>query len=139
MLSSMGKRITWVAGSAAATAATLCLQNLFDLNVRPDFLSFELEYWSNRYPNSYERVYEAFVPIPEWENQTDTTKLNILDHNRWRWSVHTRKQIGDFYVKLQIAHDHTIVYTPMLHKFSPVDNLGAPGSWWWTFKTGYSF
>jgi hypothetical protein len=134
MLNEMSKRLTWSAGSAGTTAAMLVLQNLLGLNVRPDELSFEFEYWSNRYPNSNVNGYGSLIPIPDWIC-TDASS----DHNRWRWSVFSAKQMGDFFVKFQVAHDHMIAFLPMQHRYNPKDNLGAAGSWWWTIKTGYSF
>lgn len=136
MLKNMGNRLMWSAGSAITTAGMVALQNVFNLNVRPDVLSFELEYWSNRYPNSYSSVYQDFVPIPEWNYKAmDST----LAPTRWHWSVYTTKRMGDFYVKFQVAHDHTMVFVPTLHRFTPADNLMNAGYWWWTLKTGYSF
>ncbi len=134
MLKDMNNRLFWSGGSVAATAATLLVQDMLGLNVRPDVLSFEFEYWSNRYPNSNTNGYGWLIPIPDW-NFTDP----MSDHNRWRWSVFSTKQIGDFFVKFQVAQDHMIAYVPMNHRFNPKDNLGAAGNWWWTLKTGYSF
>jgi hypothetical protein len=134
MLNDMGARLMWSAGSVGTTAAMLLLQNMLGLNVRPDELSFEFEYWSNRYPNSNENGYVWLTPVPDWK-LTDATS----DHNRWRWSVFSSKKIGDFFVKFQVAHDHLIAYVPMNHRFNPKDNLGPAGNWWWTIKTGYSF
>jgi len=134
MLKDMNNRLFWSAGSVAATAATLLVQDMLGLNVRPDVLSFEFEYWSNRYPNSNVNGYVSLIPVPDWEF-TDA----MSDHNRWRWSVFSTKQMGDFFVKFQVAHDHTVAFVPMNHRFNPKDNLGAAGNWWWTIKTGYSF
>jgi hypothetical protein len=134
MLKDMNSRLLWSGGSVAATAATLLVQNMLGLNVRPDVLSFEFEYSSNRYPNSNVNGYQSLIPIPDLQS-TDA----LSEHNRWRWSVFSKKKIGDFFVKFQVAHDHMIAYVPMNHRFNPKDNLGAAGNWWWTLKTGYSF
>jgi hypothetical protein len=128
------KRLFWGAGSAATTAAMLFLQNQFDINVRPDVLSFEFEYWSNRYANGWEKVYRLYIPAPEFDGGSATVM-----HNRWRWSVFTTKRMGNFFAKLQIAHDHMVAYQAQLNEAPTVDNLGAAGYWWWTLKTGYSF
>jgi hypothetical protein len=134
MFKDMGHRVVWSAGSVAATAAALLLQNKLGLNVRPDVLGFEFEYWSNPYPNSWWYAYKQFIPIPDYDPQNIT-----YEHNRWRWSVYTTKRIGNFFAKLQIAHDHLTAYQPQLGYLGTVDNLGAAGYWWWTLKTGYSF
>jgi hypothetical protein len=134
MLNDMGSRLQWSAGSVVTTAGALLLQNMLNLNVRPDELSFEFEYWSNRYPNSDANGYAWLIPIPDWKF-TDATS----DHNRWRWSVFSKKRIGDFFVKFQVAHDHLIAYLPMPHRYNPKDVLGAAGDWWWTLKTGFYF
>jgi hypothetical protein len=134
MLKNMNNRLVWSAGSVAATAATLFLQNKLGLNVRPDVLGFEFEYSSNPYSNSYVKVYKEFTAIPEWDAK-EATRI----HTRWHWSVYSTKRMGDFFVKFQVAHDHTIAFTPLLQQLNPMDNLGAAGFWWWTLKTGYSF
>jgi hypothetical protein len=134
MFKNNGGRVAWCAGSVAATAATLLVQNMLGVNVRPDALSFEFEYWSNRYPNSNIYGYQNLIPIPDWKF-TDATS----NHNRWRWSVNANKKMGDLFVKFQVAHDHTIAYMPLAYRSNPKDNLGAAGYWWWMLKTGFSF
>lgn len=128
------KRLLWSAGSAVTTAAMLFLQNKFDINVRPDVLSFELEYWSNPYPNSWEKIYRLYIPAPEFDVASAT-----YQHNRWRWSVSAAKQMGNFFAKLQLAHDHMVAYQVQLNQIGTVDNLGVAGYWWWSLKTGYKF
>ena len=128
------KRLFWSAGSVATTAAALFLQNQFGINVRPDVLGFEFEYWSNPYPNSWEDVYRLYVPIPEKDIASAT-----YQHNRWRWSVFTTRRMGNFFAKLQLAHDHMVAFQTQLNQVGTVDNLGVAGYWWWTLKTGYSF
>lgn len=134
MLNNMGSRLLWTAGSAVTTAGMLLLQDMFDLNVRPDVLSFEFEYWTSRYPNSWFQVYQYFIPMPEWDPGNA-----VFVHNRWRWSVYAKKTIGNFYAKLGIAHDHLQAFQPQLFQLETADNTGAAGYWWWTLKTGYSF
>ncbi len=128
------KRLVWSAGSVVTTAAALFLQDKLGLNVRPDVLSFEFEYWSNRYPNSWYNIYNFFIAAPEYIEFNPT-----YDHNRWRWSVFTTKRFGNFFAKLQLAHDHMVAFQTQLNRIGTVDNLGAAGFWWWTLKTGYSF
>lgn len=128
------KRLIWSAGSAATTAAMLFLQNRFGINVRPDVLSFEFEYWSNRYPNGWEDVYRLYIPAPEFNIASST-----YQHNRWRWSVFAAKRMGNFFAKLQLAHDHMVAYQVQLNQIGTVDNLGVAGYWWWTLKTGFQF
>jgi hypothetical protein len=128
------KRLFWSAGSVATTAAALFLQNKLGINVRPDVLSFEFEYWSNMYPNGWEDVYRLYIPAPEFNFSNIT-----YQHNRWRWSVFTTKHMGNFFAKLQLAHDHMVAYQTQLNQVGTVDNLGVAGYWWWTLKTGYSF
>ncbi len=127
------KRLFWSAGSVVTTAAALFVQDKLGFNVRPDVLSFEFEYWSNRYPNSFENVFSAYTPIPE-VNPTATTQ-----HNRWHWSVYASKQMEKWFVNFQIAHDHLIPFSPELHKVETSDALGAAGLWWWNIKTGFRF
>jgi len=128
------KRLVWSAGSVVTTAAALFLQDKFGLNVRPDVLSFEFEYWSNRYPNSWFNIYNYFIAAPEFNKFNPT-----YDHNRWRWSVFTTRRIGNFFAKLQLAHDHMVAFQTQLNRLGNVDNLGRAGYWWWTIKTGYKF
>jgi hypothetical protein len=128
------KRLIWSAGSVVTTAAALFLQDKFGLNVRPDVLSFEFEYWSNRYPNSWDNIYNMFIATPEFNSRNDT-KI----HNRWRWSVFTTKRMGNFFAKLQLAHDHMVAFQTQLNMMGTIDNLGDAGYWWWALKTGYSF
>jgi hypothetical protein len=128
------KRLMWSAGSAVTTGIMLFLQDKFGLNVRPDVLNFEFEYWTNRYPNSFENVYTNYAAIPEVNPSAVTTQ-----HNRWHWSVYASKQIASWFVNLQIAQDHYIPYSPELHKQETSDAVGAAGLWWWTLKTGFRF
>jgi hypothetical protein len=128
------KRLIWSAGSVVTTGVMLFLQDKIGLNVRPDVLNFEFEYWTNRYPNSFENVYNNFAAIPE-VNLGAATSL----HNRWHWSVYASKQISRWFFNLQIAHDHYIPFSPELHKVETGDAVGAAGLWWWTLKTGFRF
>lgn len=128
------KRLPWLLGSAATTAALLLLQNMLDMNVSPDVLSFEFEYWTNRYPNTYQMVYNDFLSIPEPAPSNPTFK-----HNRWRWSMKTEKKIGNFFAKLQVAHDHRLPFIARYDMWETIDGLGAAGLWQWDLKTGVTF
>ena len=128
------KRLMWSAGSAVTTGIMLFLQDKVGLNVRPDVLNFEFEYWTNRYPNSFESVYSYYAAIPEVNPSAATSQ-----HNRWHWSVYASKQMAKWFVNFQIAQDHYIPYSPELHKQETSDAVGAAGLWWWTLKTGFKF
>jgi hypothetical protein len=128
------KRLIWSAGSAVTTGVMLFLQDKMGLNVRPDVLNFEFEYWSSRYPNSFENVFSNYSPIPE-----ATFSSIVSQHNRWHWSVYASKQMAKFFVNVQIAHDHLVPFSSELHKPETSDALGAAGLWWWTIKTGFRF
>ena len=130
----MSKRLMWSAGSAVTTGIMLFLQDKLGLNVRPDVLNFEFEYWSNRYPNSFEKVFSTYTPVPVSDLLAATAQ-----HNRWHWSVYASKQIEKWFVNFQIAHDHLIPFSPELHKVETSDAVGAAGLWWWTLKTGFRF
>jgi hypothetical protein len=128
------KRLYWSAGSVVTTGIMLFLQDKLGLNVRPDVLNFEFEYWSNRYPNSFEKVYSGYSPIPVSDFFAPTSQ-----HNRWHWSVYASKQMAKWFVNFQIAHDHLIPFSPELHKVETSDVVGAAGLWWWSLKTGFRF
>lgn len=136
----LGKRLPWVLGSAVATGAVLSLQNRFGLNLSPDIFSFEFEYYTNRFANSYQNVFADFVPIPEVPRfKSINPSYQSLKHNRWRWSVNTVKTFDNYFIKLQIAHDHRLAFMVREDLSETNDALGAAGLWQWTLKTGVVF
>lgn len=81
-----------------------------------DILSFQMEYFNNPFPNSYNNQLSYQIPVPNMvdANGILTQDPNVYDPNasairrdNWHWSVYTRKEIVHG-IRLygQVANDH---------------------------------
>jgi len=100
-----------------------------------DVLTMELEYWQNKYPNSFRTPYENFVPLP-------TPDATGIHHDNLKWSLYAKRNCGDhFSVVLQVAQDHLIpqTFSLMQGNSDRTDVLLQHGDWWWVAKTQFTF
>jgi hypothetical protein len=99
-----------------------------------DVFAIELEYFNNKYPNSYVSAFEAGTPRPKTDSPFKEDNL--------KWSFYAKRSIGKhFSTILQVAHDHLIPLTNSLAggQQDRTDVLLRHGDWWWTAKTQFEF
>ena len=100
-----------------------------------DLLNGEIEYFPNRFPNSFVQTYNELSPVPVSDDPANK-------HDKLRWSVYMKRECGkNFSVVVQIAHDHLIPesFTLTQGNSDRTDVLLRHGDWWWVAKTQVTF
>ena len=101
-----------------------------------DVLSVEAEWWGNRYPNSYRRLYEYYVPLPSFE----TVDSSIYRNDDWKWSVYLKKSITrGISIIAQAANDHMRVATYEYTFQDKEETLRHKNDWHYLIKCQFSF
>jgi hypothetical protein len=99
-----------------------------------DVLALEFEYFPNRFPNSYQQVFNNSTPIP----------LDVTASGRsispWKWSLYAKRTfLRNFALIGQIARDH-FVFTNSNPKVQiKEDVLTRPGDMWWVLRLNANF
>jgi len=108
-----------------------------------DVVSFEWEYWANRYCNNrFNQLCGSTgtrYPLP--------TQLflssNCLDSNsagKVKWSIYARKEFKNMSIVAQFGRDHRQVFNMSDPRFSDYgDNLIKAKDWYYLIKVGYGF
>lgn len=103
-----------------------------------DVFAVELEWYKWNYPNSFtSSFFQSQVPIPdplEAEYANYNWKENVL-----KWSVYTKKQVGQFTFVAQVAYDHNRMEVHSFQQGATYygDAMHKHGDWAWIFKTQY--
>jgi hypothetical protein len=100
-----------------------------------DLANGEIEYFPNRFPNSFDRTFSDYLPLPTNEDQANK-------HDNLRWSTYVKRDCGkNCSVIVQIAHDHLIpeTFTLAQGQTDRTDVLLRHGDWWWVAKTQFTF
>jgi hypothetical protein len=104
-----------------------------------DELSLEVEWFGNPYPNSYRRVYEYYVPLPNdiGSNAADTAMYRNDD---WKWSVYAKKTLfPGFCIIAQAARDHMRIVTHDYMFQDKEEALRATKDWYYMLKCKFAF
>ena len=100
-----------------------------------DMLNGELEYFPNKFPNSFDQTFSKYGPWPTPEDPANK-------HDNLRWSIYAKRDCGrNFSVIVQIAHDHLIpeTFTLAQGQTDRTDVVLRHGDWWWVAKTQFTF
>ena len=100
-----------------------------------DLLNGELEYFPNKFPNSFDQTFSKYEPWPTSEDPANR-------HDNLRWSIYAKRDCGrNFSVIVQIAHDHLIpeTFTLAQGQTDRTDVVLRHGDWWWVAKTQFTF
>jgi hypothetical protein len=110
-----------------------------------DVLSFEFEYFNNRYYNSYYNEYVGNgirLPLPYIQARGDQTGIDSTWAGNVKWSVYAKKTIGkNIQIIAQFARDHrhAIINLSDPRYGDYGDNLSTVKDWYYLFKLMYSF
>jgi hypothetical protein len=113
-----------------------------------DEVSFELEHYPNRNPNSAAYVIREGFPLPYFTNlggEYDTSQAtgSTAYKPRWYWTLYMKKQIiKNFSIVCQIGRDHQRWEMPMNYQTSNYDYeeaLVKYNDWGWRIKTIFNF
>lgn len=102
-----------------------------------DLLNSEIEYYDNRFTNSYRISYNLSVPLPDTKGDAVSQKGDNL-----RWSLYMKRNFGkNFLFIVQIAKDHLIPesFSTIEDKSDRTDVLKNHGDWWWIAKMQFAF
>ena len=104
-----------------------------------DVLSSEVEWYANKYPNSYWKVIHfENVPIPGKLNN-ETVPYNWED-NTIKWSFFAQKQItNNFRITAQVARDHWRLYRHYFMQNDVEETMKSKGDWGWIMKGSFYF
>ena len=110
-----------------------------------DVFNIEAEYCPNTSAFSDQKLYSnqlnwgSIAPV---DSASTSGEFN-LKRAPWRWSVYAKKSILDGHVSFigQVARDHKKINYYYFQKayMSLSETLPTEQSWWWTFKTEFSF
>ncbi len=106
-----------------------------------DFLSVEVEWFGNPYPNNLNTIMFDNQPVAlsSYGNEKDSLYLNNHGDD-WKWSVYGKKTFADhFNVIFQAARDHMRWYRLDYTKEDGKEALRKNNEWYYTFKLGYTF
>ena len=101
-----------------------------------DVFSVELEWYRWNYPNSYTaNIWQNQAPLPDLDDNYDPQQ------NELKWSVYTKKQIGNFSLIGQVAFDHMRLECNGFQNGGTYygDAMHMHGDWAWIFKTQFDF
>lgn len=109
-----------------------------------DVLSFEWEYWENRYLNNkFNQIWgESGIryPLPSYYSVLPENKLASNAAGKVKWSVYAKKQFNNMSIVAQCGRDHRQVYInvdPRANCFA--DELIRANDWYYLIKVGYGF
>jgi hypothetical protein len=97
-----------------------------------DVLSLEFEHFPNKYPNSYQMVFQNIQPVP----------LKSIDRasNPWKWSLYAKKTfLQRFAIIGQVARDHFVPTNANLKVLIKEDVLTRSGDMWWVLRLNVNY
>ncbi|MBN2188634.1 MAG: hypothetical protein JW699_04210 [Chitinispirillaceae bacterium] len=104
-----------------------------------DVLSFEGEWWGNRYPNSMEGVIWNGVPLP-FEEGTEEVDSTTYKNDNWKWSLFGEKTFaGRYRVSFQAASDHMRTFAWDWGRQDWEESLRGPDKWYFIVRLGILF
>ena len=104
-----------------------------------DVLSFEAEWWGNRYPNSMEGIVNDGLPIPFRAGTTVIDSAKYKNDNI-KWSVYLTKTFATrYHLTCQIADDHMRTFAWDWNRQDWEESLRGPGCWYYVLKFSVMF
>jgi hypothetical protein len=109
-----------------------------------DVLSFEWEYWENRYLN--DRVFQVLgnygkrYPLPFVPLTDASHSLASNAQGKHKWSVYAKKQISNMEIVAQFGRDHRGIFVlavPSVMDYADVTITAK--DWYYLIKLGYNF
>jgi hypothetical protein len=100
-----------------------------------DVLNMEFEWWDCRYYNDYGNIYRSTsLPMP-------SLAIPQIVISPWKWSVYAKKSFFDGHLSFiaQAARDHMRLPCAQYDLANGREMLVEAGTWWWCFKTAFSF
>jgi hypothetical protein len=109
-----------------------------------DVLSFEAEWFGNRFPNDMAGVvfYNAPIPYPSDDKSTYSSlkNTNTYKDDDWKWSVYAKRTFaGHFMVTAQVASDHLRWFCQDWTRQDWQEALRKPDQFYYVCKLGYVF
>jgi len=103
-----------------------------------DVVAVEVEWYGNRYPNSYANVWARNnIPQPYQEPAT----IGIIDYKKddWKWSVYASKKLSVFTLVGQVANDHIRMVRHDDRESDREEALRTSKDWEWMLKCAFGF
>jgi hypothetical protein len=146
----VGRAAAYGVGGAVIGVGLALLDNMLNIDTKPDVIAMEGEYFANKYWNSTENVWRNRSPVPF----TGVTPPNYADRNTevgwyektdddWKWSVYMSKKLFKMIrISAQVASDHAsrtqfLSGPPSNSKYT--DLVPASYNWYWMTRIMYYF
>ena len=104
-----------------------------------DVLSFEGEWWGNRYPNSMEGIVTEGLPLP-FLKSTKTVDSTLYKNDNIKWSIFGAKTFaGRYRLSFQAASDHMRTFAWDWNRQDWEESLRGPKKWSYVVKFAVLF
>jgi hypothetical protein len=128
------------AGTGLASGIGLWLvEKKFGVKTGLDVLSFELEWWGNRYPNSMQGIVDDGLPLPFREGTPEIDSTTYKKDN-YKWSIYGLKTFAKHYrIAFQVASDHMRTFAWDWNRQDWEEALRGPDKWYFVVRFGVMF
>jgi hypothetical protein len=151
----LGRAAAYGLGGAIIGVGLAIIDNLLNIDTKPDVLAMEGEYFTCKYLNSTENVWKHRSPapntgslganLPSYVDRDKGGTLGWTEHNEddWKWSIYMSKKLfKSVRVSAQVASDHAtrsqyLAAPPSNSKYTEL--VPASFNWYWMARAMYFF